>query len=114
MIEAIAAVWLPVTDVNRAVDFYGDALGLDVEHQEDGWAIVAVGHVRIGLSDSLDGGEGGAIVAFGVSDDLEEAVDQLAAAGADAAEIVEVPWGRVAHFHDPDGNPLQLYEPADE
>jgi predicted enzyme related to lactoylglutathione lyase len=112
MIEAIAAVWLPVSDVDRAVDFYGDELGLDVEQQEDGWAIVAAGHVRIGLSDSLEHGEGGTIVAFGVGDNLEEAIDQIA--GAEPSEIVEHPWGRVVNFHDPDGNQLQLYEPADE
>jgi catechol 2,3-dioxygenase-like lactoylglutathione lyase family enzyme len=110
MIEAIAAVWLPVSNVERAVDFYGDELGLDVEQQDDGWAIVTAGHVRIGLSDSLDPGEGGAIVAFAVSDDLEEAAEQL----PDASEVVELPWARVINFHDPDGNPLQLYEPADE
>lgn len=110
MIDGIAAVWLPVSDVDRAVDFYGDTLGLDVEHQEDGWAIVAAGHSRIGLSDSLDHGDGGAVVAFAVSDDLEEAAEGL----PDASEIVQMPWGRFVRFHDLDGNPLQLIEPAEE
>jgi predicted enzyme related to lactoylglutathione lyase len=109
-------VWLPVTDVDRAVDFYGETLGLEVEHHEHDWAIVAAGHVRVGLNGRPDepAGEGGTVVAFGVGDDLEEAVDQLGAAGADVGDIVELPWGRVAVFHDPDGNQLQLYEPADE
>lgn len=113
MIEAIAAVWLPVSDVDRAIDFYGDTLGLEVEQQEDGWAIVTAGHVRIGLSDSLAlGEEGGPIVAFGVGEGIEEAIEALP--GVELSDVVEQPWGRVADFVDPDGNHLQLYEPADE
>ena len=35
MIKGVAAVWLPVTDMQRAVAFYGDTLGLHVtEHDE--------------------------------------------------------------------------------
>ncbi|MEA2172362.1 MAG: Glyoxalase-like domain, partial [Solirubrobacteraceae bacterium] len=41
-------------------------------------------------------------------------IEQLNAAGAEVSEITELPWGRVAAFHDPDGNHLQLFEPADE
>ncbi|MEA2168978.1 MAG: hypothetical protein QOF76_2278 [Solirubrobacteraceae bacterium] len=117
MIEALAAVWLPVTDVVRAVDFYGDTLGLEVEQQEDDWAIVAAGHVRVGLNGRPEDdllGEGGAVVAFAVGDELEDAIEQLNAAGAEVSEITDLPWGRVAAFHDPDGNHLQLFEPADE
>jgi predicted enzyme related to lactoylglutathione lyase len=116
MIEALAAVWLPVTDVDRAVDFYGDTLGLEVEQHESDWAIVAAGHVRVGLNGNPEepAGEGGAVIAFAVGDELEDAIDQLNAAGAEVSDISVLPWGRVATFHDPDGNQLQLFEPADE
>ena len=116
MIEGIATVWLPVTDMHRALEFYGDVLGLDVEQQEDDWSMVVAGHVRIGLNGhESPAGEGGAVIAFGVSDELEDAVEQLRAEGVEiAGDVTEHPWGRVASFHDPDGNELQLYEPADE
>jgi predicted enzyme related to lactoylglutathione lyase len=57
------------------------------------------------------GGEGGAVIAFAVSDDIEDAVSELSAAGVEiAGGITEHPWGKVATFLDPDGNELQLYE----
>ena len=118
MIEGIATVWLPVSDMGRALEFYGDTLGLDVEQQDDDWSMVLAGHVRIGLNgreSEIAGAEGGAIIAFSVSDEIEDAVEQLAAEGVDiAGGVSEHPWGRVATFRDPDGNELQLYEPVEE
>jgi predicted enzyme related to lactoylglutathione lyase len=37
MIKGVAAVWLPVTDMSRAVSFYGDTLGLDVTEYDGDW-----------------------------------------------------------------------------
>ncbi len=117
MIEGIAAVWLPVTDMDRAVEFYGDTLGLEIEEHDHDWTMVVAGHVRIGLNGHPEEvpGEGGAVIAFAVSDEIEDAVEQLAADGVEiAGGVSEHPWGKVATFRDPDGNELQLYEPADE
>ena len=118
MIEGISTVWVPVTDMDRALEFYGDTLGLDIEQQDDDWSLVLAGHVRIGLNgrpDESPAGEGGAVIAFGVSDEIEDAIDQLRAEGVDiAGDVSEHPWGKVATFRDPDGNELQLYEPIEE
>ena len=39
-----------------------------------------------------------------VVDDAEAARAELAAAGVDAGEVQELPWGRFVSFADPDGN----------
>jgi predicted enzyme related to lactoylglutathione lyase len=106
MIDGVSVVWLPVAGIDAALEFYADTLGLDIEQQEDHWALVVAGAVRIGLNEELVHGDGGAVVAFGC-DDIEEAAAEL---GVDVGEITEHPWGRTATFRDPDGNELQLYE----
>ncbi|MGI8623116.1 MAG: VOC family protein, partial [Solirubrobacteraceae bacterium] len=67
MIEGIATVWLPVTDMDRALNFYGDTLGLEVEQHEDEWSMVTAGTVKIGLNgreEESPAGDGGAVIAF--------------------------------------------------
>jgi predicted enzyme related to lactoylglutathione lyase len=114
MIDGISVVWVPVSDMDKSLEFYGDTLGLDIEQQEDDWSMVVAGAVRIGLNgrnEETSGGEGGAVIAFAVSDTIEDAVSELSAAGVEiAGDVSEHPWGKVATFVDPDGNELQLYE----
>ena len=114
MIDGISVVWLPVSDMDKALEFYGDTLGLDIEQQEDDWSLVVAGAVRIGLNgrdSEHSGGEGGAVIAFAVSEDIEGSVEELRAAGVEiAGDVSEHPWGKVATFLDPDGNELQLFE----
>ena len=114
MIDGISVVWLPVSDMDKALEFYGDTLGLDIEQQEDDWSLVVAGAVRIGLNgreSEHPGGEGGAVIAFAVSEDIEGSVEELRAAGVEiAGDVSEHPWGKVATFVDPDGNELQLFE----
>jgi predicted enzyme related to lactoylglutathione lyase len=52
------------------------------------------------------------VLAFQPEGGLDGAVEELSGKGVDfAGGISEHPWGRLASFHDPDGNSLQLYEP---
>jgi predicted enzyme related to lactoylglutathione lyase len=115
MVHGVSAVWLPVQDMERAVRFYRDTLGLELQRQEDDWAELDANGVQIGLNakdSETPGPEGGAVVAFQPEDDLEEAVARLRDQGVDfAGDVSEHPWGRIAALHDPDGNSLQLYEP---
>jgi predicted enzyme related to lactoylglutathione lyase len=112
MIEGIATVWLPVTDMSRAVSFYRDSLKLDVVEHDGDWTEVTAGDQRIGLNEGESpAGDGGAVIAFGVAD-LDATVGELKDAGVEFADNVsEHPWGRIAPFKDPDGNDLQLYAP---
>jgi predicted enzyme related to lactoylglutathione lyase len=113
MIKGVAAVWLPVTDMSRAIRFYGDTLGLEVEEHDGDWSEVDANGVKIGLNSSESpAGDGGAAIAFQPEGDIEDEVDRLKGAGVEFPdEISEHPWGRIVPFKDPDGNDLQLYAP---
>ena len=108
-------MWLPVTDMERAVSFYGNTLGLDVTGHDDNWSEVDANGVKIGLNGSeaeSPHGDGGALVAFQPDGDIEAEVERLKAEGVEFPDgISEHPWGRIVPFKDPDGNDLQLYAP---
>jgi predicted enzyme related to lactoylglutathione lyase len=113
MIKGVAAVWLPVTDMQRAVSFYGQTLGLDVTEHDDDWSEVDANGVKLGLNGTESpSGDGGALVAFQPDGELDAEVDRLREAGVEFPDgISEHPWGRIVPFKDPDGNDLQLYSP---
>jgi predicted enzyme related to lactoylglutathione lyase len=115
MIEAISAIWLPVSEMDRAVGFYRDSLGLEVTEHDSDWSEVTAGDQRIGLNaNESPAGDGGAVIAFAV-DDLDATVEDLKGKGVEfAGEISEHPWGRIAPFKDPDGNDLQVYAPPSD
>ena len=112
-IVAIDHVYYWTRDMDRAVAFYGDVLGLAVAHRAgDEWAEFQAGPVRL----ALHGTEEAAVPASGTVvfrvEHLEEARWSLQQRGVvfDGHES-EVPgFARFATFHDPDGNPLQLIE----
>jgi predicted enzyme related to lactoylglutathione lyase len=115
MIRAVAAVWLAVTDMRRAVAFYGDTLGLAVTQHDDDWSEIEVDGLRIGLNgreEESPSGDGGAVVAFAPDGELEDEVRRLEQAGVTfSGAVSEHAWGRIVPFKDPDGNDLQLYSP---
>ena len=122
MIQGISAIWLPVSDMDRAVAFYRDSLGLEVLEHDGDWSEVTAGDQRIGLNASESpAGDGGAVIAFAV-EDIETTVDELKGKGVeftrydamdqDELGIWTAPGGaRVAWFTDPDGNVLSFSQP---
>jgi len=115
MITGVANVWVPVSDTDRAVEFYGNTLGFEVVKRDGPWAEVDANGVRIGLNGREpqgSGSGGGPVITFQPEGSLEDAIEELKGKGVEfPAEISEHDWGRVATFKDPDGNDLQLYEP---
>lgn len=107
-----------VKDLDRAVKFYTDALGLSCRIHEKDWAGIVVGDAEIHLY--MDGGvtEG---VEFYVGD-IDVEVKRLSVLGveffsgtdkpsfirADEQNISEFPFGRLAYFKDSEGNELAL------
>jgi len=105
-------VILPVTDIDRARDFYADRCGFVVDHDQTvseelrfvqitppGSACsIACGR---GLSESEPGSVKGLQV---VVDDIEVAHRDLAKGGVEVSDIDDQPWGRFVYFADPDGN----------
>jgi predicted enzyme related to lactoylglutathione lyase len=114
-VSGVAAVWLPVEDMQRAIDFYGGTLGLPVQKRDDDWAEVDANGLRVGLNARESegaGGAGGAVISFQPENGIEEAKQQLEADGvAFPGEISDHTWGRIATFKDSEGNDLQLYSP---
>jgi glyoxylase I family protein len=114
-----------VTDVRRAVDFYTTHLGFHLEHEQlPAFAAVALGPLKILLSGPaasgsrpLPGGErqspgGSNRVVLRVTD-LPAVIESLRTAGVPFRNTMESgPGGRQIQVLDPDGNPVELFEPA--
>ena len=114
-----------VTDVKRAVEFYTDHLGFRLEHQHlPDFAAVALEPLRILLSGPGASGSrpfrSGERQAPGGSNrvvlrvtDLPAVIEALAGRGVTFRNEIEAgPGGRQVQIQDPDGNPIELFEPA--
>jgi predicted enzyme related to lactoylglutathione lyase len=115
MVNGVASVWVPVQDMERAISFYNDTLGLSVNKQDDDWAEVDANGLMVGLNGREGEGaraDGGAVISFQPEGEIETAKEELEKAGvAFPSEISEHPWGKIATFKDSEGNDLQLYAP---
>ncbi len=115
MLKGVAVVWMPVQDIDRAKNFYGNTLGLSITKEDGDWAEVDANGLTIGLNGREPGGakaDGGPVVTFQPESSLEDTVGELHSQGVEVpAGISEHPWGRVATFKDSEGNDVQLYEP---
>ncbi len=114
-----------VADMQRAVDFYTRHLGFKLVHQQlPAFASVSLGPLRILLSGP--GASGSRPLPDGrrqepggwnrgvlrVSDLPSRAAD-LKQVGIRFRNEIEVgPGGRQVQIEDPDGNPIELYEPT--
>jgi predicted enzyme related to lactoylglutathione lyase len=113
-----------VRDLGRAIEFYGEALGLELRHanREHGYASFDAGPVSLGLAEVRDpSGEAAPPVGrhtgigLGVAD-LLAAYEQLRARGVRFTLPPEKqPWGGfMAVFADPDGNLFYLDQLREE
>lgn len=114
---AVDHVWFWTRDMDGAVSFFGDVLGLAlVQRFGDEWAEFDAGPIRIGLHGA--GGDSPALhtgtVVFRVRD-LDSSKAGLEQRGVTFdPHVGEVPGlGRYASFTDADGNALQLFEYLD-
>ena len=118
MARGVAAVWVPVDQMERAVTFYRDTLGFDVINQQDQWSEVDANGLRIGLNareETAARGGGGAVISFQPDGGIEAEVDRLRSAGVSfTGGISDHDWGRIAPFKDSEGNDLQIYAPPQD
>ena len=105
-------VAVPVSDVDRAKDFYTDNAGFVLDHDHvvneelrfvqltpPGSACsIAIG---TGLTEVEPGTTKGLQL---VVADIEAARAELVGRGVEATEVQDFPWGRFVFFEDPDGN----------
>ena len=109
-------VYYTVQDMDRAIRFYEEVLGLRLVRRDDGfWAELDGGPIRIALHGTRDGAAvepGGAVAAFRV-EDLDETAVALKERGVELVHTGEVEgYGRFALFPDPDGNLIEIIERA--
>ncbi len=112
----IGQIAVTVTDVDRAVEFYRDVLGLPLLFQAPpGLAFFDCGGIRLMLSSStVPPLPGDAFVIYYRVDDIDAAFQTLSARGATFFSnphlIAKMPdhelW--MAFLRDPDGNPIGL------
>lgn len=122
MIVGVQDVYLYVQDMERALRFYRDLLGLTLAYNDGHWATLNVGGVRVGLHATdgepvpaiprdASGAKAGATLTL-KSTNIDEDVDRLRAAGVRfLGQIYRAEWGAVIAFEDPDGNVLKLMQP---
>ena len=111
-------VAIPVSDVDRAKEFYADKVGFHADHDHrvsdemrfvqltpPGSACsIAIGS---GISEAAPGSVQGLQL---VVDDIDAARDDLAGRGLEVGEFQDFPWGRFVFFSDPDGNSWAVQE----
>jgi catechol 2,3-dioxygenase-like lactoylglutathione lyase family enzyme len=115
-LSRIAAVMLGVRDINVALAFYQDQLGLKVIMQEPGLALLQCGNVMIGLSPGhvrfAPQVVGATEVSFGV-DNLRATHKALMEKGVtfmgEPRQATPTDWA--VHFKDVDGHLLSLFGP---
>jgi predicted enzyme related to lactoylglutathione lyase len=111
-------VSVPVSDVDRAIAFYRDQVGFNLD--QDNTVNDALRFVQltppgsacsialgVGLSDAAPGSVRGLQL---VVNDADAARAELIGRGVDASEVQDYPWGRFTFFSDPDGNSWAVQE----
>ena len=123
-VKDVHGVRYQVKDVTRAVAFYTQRLGFTLEHQQPpAFASITLGDTRILLSGPgasgsrpLPGGQtqepgGWNRIVLKVAD-LPAFINSLKKAGVPLRNDMEIgPGGRQIQVEDPDGNPIELFEP---
>ena len=111
-------VAIPVSDVDRARDFYVEKVGFNLDHDHTvsddirfvqltppGSACsIAIGK---GVTDAEPGSVRGMQV---VVESADAARAELAGRGVEVSDVQEFPWGRFVFFSDPDGNAWSVQE----
>lgn len=124
-VMAVHGVRYQVKDVARSVAFYTQHLGFTLKHQQlPAFANVALGDAQILLSGPGASGSrpmpngqpqepgGWTRVVLKVAD-LPALMAELTKAGLPFRNEMETgPGGRQVQIEDPDGNPIELFEPA--
>ena len=124
-VKNVHGIRYQVKDVARSVAFYTQHLGFTLEHQQlPAFASVSLGDVQMLLSGP--GASGSRTMPNGQSQkpggwnrvvlrvsDLPAYIAELKSAGLRFRNEMETgPGGRQIQIEDPDGNPIELFEPA--
>jgi catechol 2,3-dioxygenase-like lactoylglutathione lyase family enzyme len=114
----IELVILPVSDVDRARDFYVNKIGFHLDHDHtvsDEVRFVQLtppgSACSIAFGKGLTTAEPGSVKGLqAVVDDADKVRAELVERGAEVSEVDDQAWGRFVHFDDPDGNHWALQQ----
>ncbi len=107
-----SVAWCPVSDMERALAFYRDVLGIEVVSENQFWSELRAGDVRLALHDGGEDAQRGGWTICLETDDLDLLRTRLMEAGVECdSEYHETPSGATLAFRDPDGNRLQGLQP---
>ena len=118
-ISHVQVLSVPVTDQDRAIDFYVGTLGFELLSDAAipgmRWVMVRPPGAQTALTlvtwfDSMPAGSLKGLVVETL--DLDATVAELAAKGVETTPPEDAPWGRFVMFDDPDGNGLVLQQSA--
>lgn len=117
-VNGIGGVFFRARDPEALAQWYQDNLGVrktGVEYEDGSWWQETGPTVFAPFeeaTDYFDRAEQAWMINFRV-DDLDAMAAQLRAAGVDVVvHETALPNGRFARCHDPEGNPIELWEPA--
>ena len=124
-VKGLWGVRYQVKDVSRSIDFYTQQLGFNLDHQNlPAFGQVSTGNLKLILSGPGASGSrqmpngqqqepGGWNRVILEVDDLPARIEKLKEAGLHFRNEMESgPGGKQIQLEDPDGNPLELFEPA--
>jgi catechol 2,3-dioxygenase-like lactoylglutathione lyase family enzyme len=111
---------VPVSDVDRAIAFYTEKAGFNLDHDHtvsDDLRFVQITPpgsacsiaMGIGITEMAPGSVKGLQV---VVDDADAARADLLGRGVEVGDVQEFPWGRFVFFDDPDGNSWAVQQPV--
>jgi predicted enzyme related to lactoylglutathione lyase len=108
----VAFIAYPVSDMSRAVAFYGDILGLAKgELASDFWVEFQVGSTTLGLGNFPEIGVPGTAQSLALQvQDLDGLRARLAGLQISTIEPIEFPSCRISRVCDPDGNQILFHE----
>jgi predicted enzyme related to lactoylglutathione lyase len=122
-ITEVGTVMVPVSDQDRALEFYTDVLGFERRIDSptaDGLRFLTVAVegqdfelvLWPGTPGQAQPAQGRVPAAYTIeTDDCRQAFEELKSRGVTfETEVLEYPWGSIALFEDPDGNRLQIRE----
>lgn len=107
-----------VSNMDHAVQFYTEVLGLKLTNRfGDNWATVTAGKgLTIGLHPAspkypAPGTKGAIMLGLEITESIDRAVARLVEKGVHMkGSVVRDTSGNFAHFEDPDGNEIYLWE----
>ncbi len=110
---------IPVTDMQKSVDFYNEVFGykMEIDSASGPNPMAVLGSMENNAGAHLYPGkpaaDGGNTIHLALTDTLEAGIDRCwKAGGTVVSPAIEIPAGRFAYAKDLDGNSIGLFEAA--